>query len=307
MKKNILYLAVLFVGLAFFTACSSDGDDVEAPVAPTLHSTPANEALTLGFSSSTAPFKEIIFSETGKAIITRNVLTPSSSKRRASDSSEKYVVGTYKTSNNTYVVSVDGSEYCTVEVTGKTGTKTSVKVSLKSGSDIEATEYEGEASIGQKVAADEITSNLCREWTVATTRLRHKDGVTAVKQFETSAEAASLNAILAYAKTVASIDESFDEDMVITSIEFTADGNFCIFFKDGEHYIGKWSWKDTSKGYLHYNWNDADMGNQFENGEAVFDVRQYKKVSYYTLTLGADINSGGKKYTVELSFYLNEK
>ncbi|MBQ6964866.1 MAG: hypothetical protein IJP82_04145 [Bacteroidaceae bacterium] len=304
MKKNILYAAMMGIALAF-TACSSEGEDVGAPTTPTLNSASlTNEALSLVFNNVEAPFEEIIFSETGKAIIGPiRAAFPESSRRLASSNAGEYIVGTYTTANNTYTVMVDGSEYCTLEVASKTGTNTTVKIRLHGETDM--SEYE--AGIAQKVAADEATKTLCREWTVATTRLRHKNGVTAVKQFEDPAEAASLNAILEYAKTVASIDENFDDDMVITSIEFTANGSFCIFFKNGKHYIGKWSWVNSGDGSLKYIWNDANMGNKFENGQATFDVRQYKKVSYYTLTLGAEIVNKNKTYNVELSFYLKEK
>ena len=140
------------------------------------------------------------------------------------------------------------------------------------------------------------------------TRLRHKDGVTAVKHFEDPAEAASLNAILDYAKTVATITEELDEGTAITSIQFTDDGKFCLFFKNGNHYIGKWSWSDVSKGYIDYEWDDEEMGNKFmKDGQAIFDVRTYKQVNYYVLTMAAQIVETNKTYKVELSFYMNEK
>ena len=40
-----------------------------------------------------------------------------------------------------------------------------------------------------------MSAKLCREWVVVNTRLRHKDGVTAVRHFENPDSAASLNAI----------------------------------------------------------------------------------------------------------------
>ena len=44
-----------------------------------------------------------------------------------------------------------------------------------------------------------------------------------------------------------------------------------------------------------------------KDGQAIFDVRSYKKVNYYVLTLAAQIEEKDKTYKVELSFYLNEK
>jgi hypothetical protein len=55
---------------------------------------------------------------------------------------------------------------------------------MKNGFGIDETVFDGDATVGDKIAADDITSVLCREWTVATTRLRHKGEVKAVMQFE---------------------------------------------------------------------------------------------------------------------------
>ena len=194
-------------------------------------------------------------------------------------------------------------------VTNKeTGKQTTVKIHFMNESEMEDFATEFDAEVVDKLASDAITDKLCREWKVATTRLRHKDGVTAVKQFENPDSAASLNAILDYAKTVATITEELAEGTVITSIEFTRDGKFCFFFENGNHYIGKWSWADLSKGSINYDWDDKEMGNKFmKDGQATFDVRTYKKTKYYALTLAATIEEKSKTYKVELSFYLNEK
>ena len=311
MKKYLYFLSVLAAALAF-TACSSDGEDVGAPVAPTLSSSSIkNEPMTLKFKEG-SPIKKVVLSETQKAIITvatdKYEAAPiqQNAPRRAPGSGEdEYIVGSFKISGSTYTIYNEaGDEYCTLVVVSKDGSKASVKVSLKA----ESTVYEGEADVAEKIASDEITNILCREWTIATTRLRHKGGVTGVKQFEKPTDnPASLNDILTYAKSVATINEHFDDDMTITSIDFTSDGTFCIFFKNNKHYIGEWKWKDSGKGIIKYGWDNENMGNKFENGQATFDLRQYKKVGYYTLTLGADIQDGGNTYQVELSFYLNEK
>lgn len=319
MKKNLLYLS-MFAAAVAFTACSTDGDDVtitkesaSSSSAPALNAS-LTEALTLKVNAETAPFKEISFTETNRAIIIKKrQMLPSAKRRAEGDAKDEYMVGTYTLTvngnKNIYnIKDEDGKDYCTVEVTNKeTGKSVTAKIRLMSGSEIEEFEAE-DAVIAEKVATDAISTKLCREWTVVSTRLRHKDGVTAVKQFDNPAEAASLNAILDYAKTVATITEELDEGTVITSIEFTSDGKFCFFFENGNHYIGKWSWADLNNGYLDYEWNDEEMGNKFmKDGQAIFDVRSYKKVNYYVLTLAAQIEEKDKTYKVELSFYLNEK
>ena len=319
MKKNLLYYSIIAVAVAF-TACSTDGNDAKitkepasSSVAPTL-SASLSEALTLKFNPETAPFKEISFTETNRAIITKKQQPIPSIKRRAEGKiKDEYIVGTYtltvEGSKNIYnIKDENGNDYCTVEVANiVTGKSLTAKIRLMSGKEIE--EFEAvDAEIAAKVATDVVSTKLCREWTVVSARLRHKDGVTAVKQFDNPAEAASLNAILDYAKTVATFTEELEEGTVITSIEFTNDGKFFFFFENGNHYIGKWSWEDLSNGYIAYEWNDEEMGNKFmKDGQAIFDVRSYKKVNYYVLTLGAQIEENGKNYKVELSFYLKEK
>ena len=314
MKKKLIYLASICIGLTF-AACSSD-DGGSNPPLPTLDNsllTHINESMSLyGLNDLGTPFDNIILSETGTAIIGPFSQGGNASRQRRTESTDtpKYLVLKYSVSGNIYTIYAENgiTPYCQIEVLSKTKTKSNVKITLKTASELEDLVFEGEVSIGEKVAADEATTVLCREWTIASTRLRHTGEVTAAKHFENPEEAVSLNAILAYAKSVASIDEEFDDDMIITSIEFTSDGTFCIFFKNQEHYVGKWSWTDKPKGYIHYVWNDDEnMGNEFENGEAVFDIRKFQQKNYYTLTLGADIESGGKTYKVELTFFLNEK
>lgn len=317
MKKKLFYLASIMIGLTF-AACSSDDGGSEAPN-PTLTNsllTHTDDATTLkNLYEIDAPFEEVVLTETGRAIIGPFKNAYGSKQRRTEGSSSRYIIGTYKKASAIYTVyDEDGEVYCTIEFTSTTTKTANVKIKLMSGSEIEA-EFDGEVPLGEKIAADQATADICREWTVATTRLTHKGEVKGVMQFERGKvydggetyDPSSMNDILRYAKTVASIDENFDEDMTINSIEFTDKGYFFIFFKNREHYVGKWSWTDKSKGYIKYDWSDEDMGNKFENGEGIFDLRQFQKTKYYTLTLGADVESGGKKYKVELSFYLNEK
>ena len=316
MKKNIFYLSMLAIGLVF-VACSPEGNDVTAndesassKNAPALVSN-LTDAFTLVFNED-APFKSVSITETNKAILTLNKVASESKRRTEGENKEEDVVGTYTYDgkNNTYVIKVDGKDYCSIEITNKETNKTiSAKIHLMSGEEIE--DFEGkefEAEVKEKVVSDEVSTKLCREWVVVNTRLRHKDGVTAVRHFENPDSAASLNAILDYAKTVATITEDLDEGTKITSIQFTSDGKFCLYFENGNHYIGKWNWTSISDGYLNYEWNDEDMGNKFmKDGEAIFDVREFKKVKYYVLTIAAQIEEKNKTYKVELSFYLKEK
>lgn len=320
MKKKLFYLAAICMVVAF-AACTSDGDDVTqqnksaaSKDAPAL-SNNLKESFTLVFDGDRVPFKEVAITETNKAIITLNKAIPAESyQRRAEGDDDEYIVGTYTFDgkNNTYTIIKDGddSAYCTIELKNKeSGKKMSAKIHLMSGEEIDdMDDQEFEADVKEKVASDEVSAKLCREWVVVNTRLRHKDGVTAVRHFENPDSAASLNAILDYAKTVATITEDLDEGTTITSIQFTSEGKFILYFQNGNNYIGKWSWSDLSKGYINYEWDSADMGNKFmKDGEAIFDVREFKKVKYYVITMAARIEEKNKTYKVELSFYVKEK
>ena len=316
MKKNFLYLTMFAVALAF-TACSTDGEDVSvsnqsatSSAAPALSENTA-ESSTYIISDSDAPFSEMSILDDHKVILTLNTPAPAA-KRRALGKNANYMVGTYtfNSTTNTYTIKNEqGEDYCQVEMASLAiGSKKTLKIRLLNGYEIEQFEKEFEADVVTKVDDNVFTTKLCREWQVVSTRLRHKDGVTAVKHFDNPAEAASLNAILDYAKTVATITETLDPNTVITSIQFTSDGKFCFFFQNGKHYIGTWSVEDINKGYLYYNWNDETMGNKFmKDGRAIFDVRTYKQTNYFVLTLAAQIKEKDKSYNVELSFYLNEK
>ena len=321
MKKKLFYLASLCLALAF-TACSSDDGASPAPVQKLTNELVTQQAYTLEFPQ-TAPFKRVSLTETGRAIVGPIYDLDAAKQRRIESARARYVVGNYVLDNKTVIITQpDGSEYCRLKLAIiAPSTITNVQITMKNGSGIDETVFDGDATVGDKIAADDITSVLCREWTVATTRLRHKGEVKAVMQFEkgkvyedndgnpTYYDPASLNDILRYAKSVATINEEFDEETVIESIEFTSSGTFCMLFENGKHYVGEWNWTNKDKGYLHYDWDDTvNMGNKFENGEAVFDIRPFQKQQYYTLTLGATINDdAGKPYEVELSFYLQEK
>jgi len=296
MKKTLFYLASFCIALAF-TACTSDDGGGNVTPASITDESIVGEALGLTFDDPDAPYSQATFSETGKAILHSN--DAPTAKRRAS--ATKYIIGEYTLDGNVYTVYVDGSEYCTVEVTGTTGATTNVKI-RQAGEEV----FNGSAKIGDKIEADKATTTICREWEVVYAGLRHKNGVTATHMFDNPAEAASMNAILKYAKSVASIEEYFNENMFITSIEFVSDSTFCMYFANGENYIGKWQWADKSKGIISYNWYEKSMGNAFESGMVIFDIRQYKQAKYHTFTFVAEIENGSDSYTVELSFYMKE-
>ena len=70
--------------------------------------------------------------------------------------------------------------------------------------------------------------------------------------------------------------------------------------------------QDTNSGYIArhltpYGWQAVNIKAVADDGQAIFDVRTYKQVNYYVLTMAAQIVETNKTYKVELSFYMNEK
>ncbi len=341
MKKNFFYL--LIACLAFtFAACSDDDDDSKAksvvPVTPPsnveqivdleLKQDPQQEA------KKPLPFHHVSLLAENQVLVgpfDDEVIDnfPTAKTRSTTDggyiAGGKYYLGYY----------MNDDEQNAILILSNKGQKSSAVALLLFTKKNEATGvYEGTDLVGvklldteseqwvemscsanaKKIDKNEATATLCNTWKVAYSRLRHTGDVKAVHQFDkavTGENPASLNDILAYALTKANIDQKFDENMVISQITFTP-GRFIILFDNGKDYIGDWEWENRSKGELAYAWEDAEMGNAFESGMAVFDVRPYKQQDYYALTMGAEIEdskaSGDKKhYTVELTFFLQQK
>lgn len=296
MKKIVLNMLLACLAISF-AACSSNNDAPDvSPQAPEL-SVPKFEKSGLALQLKDAvhvPFSQVTLSETGRAVV-----GPIRSLR-AQPAEGEYLVGTFVVKDNAYVIyDKDGKEYCKLVVKNPSAQTTGVDVQM-------AGEKEPVAAQATVASRQNSADKIARSWAIAMARLRHSGDVTAVHHFENPQEASSLNAILDYAKSKAGIDETFEADMKLEEVVVTKSGTFVFIFKNGQHYVGKWSWKDAGKGLLSYQWNDQKMGNKFENGTGVFDVRTHKNIAYYALTLSADVAHGGKKYNVELTFYLKE-
>lgn len=289
-----------------FTACSSDKDEpAPQPAAPELHApTYADNSVILEFSDKAiSPFKEMIFTEGSRALILPFPHRSDFVRLNHSTNNSEYMVGTFSLQNNVYTVyNSAGQEYCSVKVESKGSGQTNVTIRLTGQPEVQTT-----ATATSGANAPKASEIIGRSWEIAMARLTYSGKVTGFKVFDGS-EASSLNKILEYAKTHATINEQFAEDMVIEEIAITRSNSIIFFFKNGQHYVGKWKWSDSNTGRISYAWNADNMGNQFESGMAVFDVRAYRGVSYYALTLTADLEDNTRgKYNIELSFYLKEK
>ena len=134
------------------------------------------------------------------------------------------------------------------------------------------------------------------------------DGAVKASKVFDAPDASSFNAIFEYAKSKApNLEAKLPEDMAITDVMFTQAGSFIILFKNGKIFVGNWNWKNEKTGELGYKWDGGEQIYNYESGKATFDVQTYKKVSYYTLTLSADVTDGGKDYSIKIAFNLQEK
>ena len=298
MKKYLVF--AMSIALAFgFASCGSDDPEpnpVDNGVTPLKLKKPefVNQAACYTITDKDCSVKFIDFTESGRVIIQKTKEFEIVPETRA-DGYLEYLIGTFKWDGKQYTVyAPDFSVLCYLTTSKLSNGKYSISVQFPDQDPIVA-----EGTAVSKATETDLTSDLCRSWKVDKTRIRHEGSVTAAKEFQ----GCNLNEILEYAKTKATINESFAPNKVVTDVILTRTGSFYIFYANGDNDFGTWTWKNQTKGELTYKWRDAEMGNKFESGEATFDVRTGK----YCLTLDADIEDGGDKYNVSLTFYLSEK
>jgi len=336
MKKNLFYFLIACFAFTF-AACSSDDDDSKAKsVVPITPPANANEIVDMKLKQTPEqeqgkplPFHQVSLLPENQVLI-GPIDQPDNAKTRSTTGTilggETYFFGYYVNddeNNAILILSNKGDKKNQAvailafakknETTGMFEATDLVGVRLFDSDSEEWVEMSCSAD-AKKIDKNDATATLCNTWKVAYSRLRHTGDVKAVHQFDkavTGENPASLNDILAYALTKANIDQEFDENMVINQITFTP-GRFIIIFANGNEYVGDWEWENRSKGDLAYTWEDGEMGNAFESGMAVFDIRPYKQQDYHALTMGAEIvdkkgSETPKKYNIELTFFLQQK
>jgi hypothetical protein len=328
MKKNFLYLAIACIAFAF-TACGDDDDkDTAQKVADIIAQDYDSEAMDIELEatddSKPLPFTKLSLMTDGQVLIgpIAGDQVPHAQTRGSYETlfdGQDYIWGYYESDDeeNAVLIYTDKDEPICAFIFGKKDADGNYNITDLVGVRMSGAEDLIPCRGTKKVDKNEVTSVLCKTpWKVKYSRIRHTGGVTAVCTFDPAIrkeDPASLNDILDYALTKADINETFDENMVIDQVIFTRGHTFAIKFKNKKNYVGTWEWENRSKGFIAYNWEKATMGNAFESGEAVFDIRSYNKQQYYTLTLGADIveaknfQDKPKSYHVELSFFLVQK
>lgn len=309
MKKNLLYVALAALCLTGLTACGSDNDD--APQTTSVSDFDYESDLTIEgeFIGAEEPKTIVDIVLTRKGMSFYNEFQKVQTRAGGSTKYKKGLFSYNKTKSEYTLMDSGKRPICTISLKDTRSSSSAQATFFFPG---DPTPYIANVTVTEnEIPAGELADIMCRSWKVAGARLRHSDGVTAVKQFQVP-EAASLNAILDYAKTKATIDEEFDPGMTVTDITLTRSGKFIISFENGKSFVADdWSWLkvSTESGTFSFEWEDPQtMHTEFEDGIATFDIRPFGQKNYYTLTLGSTIkpNDGSKPYKVELSFYLEE-
>ena len=304
MKKFYFCLALACI-LPLFCGCQKEKEDTpETPEVKPLKL--QDKAISISFKDESAPFTEIVLTETGKAILSKNPAQKAPATR-ASIYVPEYIYGTYEVKGDVYTIYDDKDKFvCHLQlIKGTDGLITSTTIYLSS-EDQDGVTY-AVTTLG-KVSESDLTIDLCRNWIIRNTHVTLDGAVKASKVFEGTEEAASFNAILAYAKEKApQLEAEIPENMAITDVMFTQSGSFIILFKNGKIFVGNWSWKNEQTGELNYSWDGGEKIYEYESGKATFTVESYRRVSYFTLTLSASVQDGGKTYNITIAFNLEEK
>lgn len=145
-------------------------------------------------------------------------------------------------------------------------------------------------AIISSIANDQKTLNLCRKWTVVSTRVQI-EGVSAFYN-ETGC---NINSILEYIKQHAQITDVVEANQVVTGIEFSTNGSFSLYYANGDIDKSTWQWVDQKKGSFSYKWDFSDMGYSFVNGQASVVLKAAGKESQLKLAGTVKNNKGENK------------
>ncbi len=289
MKKNLLLLAMLAFTALGFTACNSDKDE-ETSDENVVLPTPEYKAEVIKLSFVQAAeydeqynITQLELTESGTYIfkLEKKQDIAGVKATRAGISSYKYLFDSY-TKMGTLSYKLQGFGTVILE---KNGDKYTVTLSFGGKTiTVDAT------AIINSIANDQKTLNLCRKWTVVSTRVQI-EGVSAFYN-ETGC---NINSILEYIKQHAQITDVVEANQVVTGIEFSTNGSFSLYYANGDIDKSTWQWVDQKKGSFSYKWDFSDMGYSFVNGQASVVLKAAGKESQLKLAGTVKNNKGENK------------
>jgi hypothetical protein len=286
MRKNLLLLAMLAFTTLGFTACSSGDDEPtnEDVVLPTPDF--KDDAIKLRLTDPVEfneEFKltELELTESGHYLIKLEKYRNTEVKAtRAASKSYKYLFDTFSRIAERIYKLVN---FGTVTIQAKGNGKYTLILEFNGKSvTVDATLIIANISKGKQ------TSNLCRSWTIESTRIQI-DGEKGFYQ----ENGCDMNSILTYMKQHASIGDEVESDQKVKSLIISENGTFALVYANGNTDKATWSWVSGSTTDLTYTWDASDMGYTFLNGKAQVALKAVGKASQLKL-FGSVKNKSGE-------------
>ena len=265
MKKILMMMAVVAIGLFVVTACDKKDDDdnggKESGGVVTLTAPPyKEEAKVLNIKDNSEGIKQLRMMESGGFMITRQAGTAGTRGSRADSGFGPYEFGKYTYSGGKYVF--DNGMTISVELSGQNA---DVTITWQNGTTIKTT---GSIDTSGSVTSGVFTDNLCsRPWKVERVIASAVfEGKTLGKEFKGPVNLAEVKAW--YENNFGKLKDQFDANTIVEGIYFDSKGLFAINYQNRNDDVGSWRWSNMNSGELVYNWYDKQNAISLFTGNA---------------------------------------
>ena len=265
MKKILMMMAVVAIGLFVVTACDKKDDDdnggKESGGVVTLTAPPyKEEAKVLNIKDNSEGIKQLRMMESGGFMITRQAGTAGTRGSRADSGFGPYEFGKYTYSGGKYVF--DNGMTISVEQSGQ---NVDVTITWQNGTTIKTT---GSIDTSGSVTSGVFTDNLCsRPWKVERVIASAVfEGKTLGKEFKGPVNLAEVKAW--YENNFGKLKDQFDANTIVEGIYFDSKGLFAINYQNRNDDVGSWRWSNMNSGELVYNWYDKQNAISLFTGNA---------------------------------------
>ena len=265
MKKILMMMAVVAIGLFVVTACDKKDDDdnggKESGGVVTLTAPPyKEEAKVLNIKDNSEGIKQLRMMESGGFMITRQAGTAGTRGSRSDSGFGPYEFGKYTYSGGKYVF--DNGMTISVELSGQNA---DVTITWQNGTTIKTT---GSIDTSGSVTSGVFTDNLCsRPWKVERVIASAVfEGKTLGKEFKGPVNLAEVKAW--YENNFGKLKDQFDANTIVEGIYFDSKGLFAINYQNRNDDVGSWRWSNMNSGELVYNWYDKQNAISLFTGNA---------------------------------------
>jgi len=325
MKLNKIFWALMVVALPLsFTACSSSDDDgVNTDATPYQYQTPKNKAAEgkFVFDVNNSKYNGKA-SASFDAFKTANLKFPKKASevkaftRGEAPQEYDYIIGEYEKKGNVYTIKVGGQVWGTVEITGPSNGKYTIKITTTK-TENKDMEVNAQAEKAKPIETSSDTDKLCRTWKPIGLRLLVlEEGKTGGKGFK-SIEECSFKAVKKAAEDEGcTIDEDFDDGYLMTAVSFNNAGDLIVKFNEEENsYVAQWSWRDQAVGnnprLINTVWSKKQAANAEDNqfipdyATVLYQIGNFKGECWVEFDKLVESNNG-KKYNVSLIVRLRD-